>query len=200
MEGGYALYTPDDPKCDARDRISQRLRDSGFENVDEHSIAATVDHWFSCNCDVTTFLRTYPDTYPKNAIQLKATNMKVQQVLPLLRLPQAQAPRASTSSLRSAPTAHTASAASTSSLRSTPTASAASASPLRSAPTASAVSAFSIRSTPAASKRAPKKKRGDERDESYEYDWRDDIGWAAAARELEVHRQKERLDSLEHES
>ena len=71
----------------ARRAISQRLRSSGYENVDEDSIAATVDHWFECNCHVPTFLGTYPDTYPRGAIQLKASNRKVQQVLHLLNQP-----------------------------------------------------------------------------------------------------------------
>jgi hypothetical protein len=92
------MYTPDEPACDKSDAtrvaISRELEESGFVGVNTKSIAATVEHWFYCECNVRTFL----DTYPNIAIPFKNKEGRTQQVLGLIQsasrvnVPQSQTP------------------------------------------------------------------------------------------------------------
>jgi hypothetical protein len=99
MEKGLVMYTPDKQSCDKSDAtrvaISLALKtDTNLETSDD-SIAATVKHWFDCNCDVSTFLRTYPTV---GVIPFKNSKGKSQHVLLPIRsayqanMPQTQTP------------------------------------------------------------------------------------------------------------
>lgn len=156
--------------CDTSDAtrasISLKLRHGKFENADDRSITATVNHWLKCNCDVSAFLSTYPGTYPKDAIQFRDTKGNVQQVLHLLNQTNA---------------ASAASAAS-------PAYAASPASQVRQAqdPRFDRASAVSIRSAPNPPS-APLE---------YDEDWRDHKGWGNAARDLEIETLRAKLHEL----